>query len=54
MNTEKKAPQQLVITVKSWKNTDKYQCPKCGEKIGTPYLCETCNIKIKPVMNFKC
>jgi predicted RNA-binding Zn-ribbon protein involved in translation (DUF1610 family) len=53
MTEEKKEPpMQFVITIKSWRNTDKYDCPKCGKKIGTPYLCEPCNVKIKPVMNF--
>ncbi len=46
-------PEVIKITVKSWRNTDKYPCPKCGAKLGMPsYTCEKCNVKIKPVMNF--
>jgi predicted RNA-binding Zn-ribbon protein involved in translation (DUF1610 family) len=51
--TKKEEPTVCVITIKKWKNTDKYPCPKCGKKIGMPtYICEDCNIKIKPVMNW--
>ncbi len=46
-------PDVFIVSVKSWKNTDKYPCPKCNKKIGMPsYTCEDCNIKLKPVMNF--
>lgn len=46
-------PEVVKITVKRWKNTDKYPCPKCGTKLGMPsYTCEKCNVKIKPVINF--
>lgn len=50
----KAEPMQFIISIKSWRNTDKYDCPKCGNKIGndTKYLCAPCNIKIKPVINF--
>ena len=49
----KQEPEVIKITVKRWKNTDKYPCPKCGIKLGMPsYTCEKCNVKIKPVMNF--
>ena len=51
--TKKEEPTVCVIAIKKWKNTDKYPCPKCGKKIGMPtYICEDCNIKIKPVMNW--
>lgn len=50
---EKKEPTIFIISVKKWKNTDKYPCPKCGKSIGMPtYICEDCNIKIKPVIKF--
>lgn len=46
-------PQIIKLTVKSWRNTDKYPCPSCGQKLGMPtYTCTSCNIKIKPVINF--
>jgi len=49
----KLSPEVVVISVKSWRNTDKYECPKCGTKVGMPtYTCTDCNVKIKPVMNF--
>lgn len=39
--------------VKSWRNTDKHPCPKCGKKLGMPdYLCKKCNVKLKLRMNF--
>lgn len=42
-----------IIQVKSWKRTDKYPCPKCGQKVGMPdYTCKPCDLKIKPVMQF--
>ena len=44
---------EVVISIKSWRNTDKYPCPKCEKKLGMPdYTCKDCNIKLKPVMNF--
>lgn len=50
---KKDEPKPFIISVKSWRNTDKYPCPECGKKIGMPtYICEPCNIKIKPVMKF--
>lgn len=53
MENGKKEIDVVVITVKSWRNTDKYPCPKCKKQIGMPtYICEPCNVKIKPVMNF--
>jgi ribosomal protein S27AE len=49
-------PDQFVLSVKNWKRGDKYDCPKCGNKIAAnsdnKYLCEDCNIHIKPVMKF--
>lgn len=49
----KQEPEVIKITVRRWKNTDKYPCPKCGTKLGMPsYTCEKCNVKIKPIMNF--
>lgn len=50
---EKQEPTELVIMVKSWRNTDKYPCPSCGKKVGMPtYTCEPCDIKLKPKMQF--
>lgn len=53
LGVTKQEPEVIKITVKRWKNTDKYPCPKCGTKLGMPsYTCEKCKVKIKPVMNF--
>jgi predicted RNA-binding Zn-ribbon protein involved in translation (DUF1610 family) len=52
----KEEPKQIVLSVKGWKRGIKYPCPLCGKKVGTnsenKYLCEPCNVVIKPVINF--
>ncbi len=53
---ESNKPEIHNIKVKSWKITDKFNCPKCGEKISMnskqDYICEPCNIQVQPIMNF--
>lgn len=52
--TVKPEPTQIILSVKSWRNTDKYPCPVCNKKLGMPtYTCTDCNVKVKPVINFK-
>jgi hypothetical protein len=46
-------PVVIVLSVKSWRNTDKYSCPMCEKKLGMPdYTCKDCNVKVKPVIKF--
>jgi len=41
------------MIVKKWKHTDKYPCPKCGDKLEMPgYKCDKCNVKLKLRMQF--
>ena len=47
------SPEIVEMTVRKWRNTDKYPCPKCGKKLGMPhYKCEKCNIKLNLKMKF--
>jgi DNA-directed RNA polymerase subunit RPC12/RpoP len=40
--------EEILFIVKGWRHTDKYPCPRCGKKLGTPdYKCHECNIKLK-------
>lgn len=45
------------ISIKSWKRGDKYECPDCKKKIDinkdNKYVCEECNVQVKPRMNFR-
>lgn len=53
MNPNKKEIRTVEIKVKSWRNTDKYDCPGCSKKVSMPnYTCEDCGIKVKPIMKF--
>ncbi len=46
-------PETVEMEIKSWRNTDKFPCPKCGTKLSMPsYLCEKCNVKLKLTMRF--
>lgn len=43
----------IEMFVRKWKHTDKYPCPKCGEKLEMPdYKCNKCNVKLKLKMKF--
>lgn len=45
--------EQIEKIVKSWRNTDKHPCPKCGKKLVNPnYACDPCGVKLKLKMNF--
>lgn len=36
------------LTVKSWKITDKYNCPECKSKLVYPkYFCKNCDLELK-------
>jgi competence CoiA-like predicted nuclease len=55
MSNKNQTVEIVKITVKSWRIEDKYECPKCKNKISikdNKYVCESCNVQIKPVMNF--
>ena len=46
-------PDIIILTVKSWRNTDKYYCPKCKKVLTMPtYTCTDCNIKIQLIIKF--
>ena len=45
--------EEIKKMVTSWRNTDKYLCPKCSTKLSSPnYTCEDCKVKIKLKMQF--
>lgn len=47
MESENNKTENIEMFVRKWENTDKYPCPKCGEKLGIPdYKCEKCNVKL--------
>ena len=49
-------PTEIIISIKRWTNTDKFNCPKCNNKIGlnedNKYICQQCNIRLKPIIKF--
>lgn len=41
-------PDIVEVKVRSWRNSDKYPCPKCSGGLGMPdYTCKKCNIKLR-------
>jgi ribosomal protein L37AE/L43A len=55
-NDNRPEPEVIRVVVKKWEPGISYPCPKCEQPTKPNsegrWICESCNVRIKAVMNF--